>query len=156
MFAVVLSNNFNQSSGDCDLECGGGRRVVRLALMCLRNQAWPIEIMLWGPGTWALNLGVHKGFHFGERVTSQFGADVDNIFNHPLFSPNQRAGGGCGDFALLGDFRLRVDPDTGNPLLIDKVNDVFSNPGFGRLSSSVAQDDVNNRPAVRLRLRIRF
>ena len=106
-----------------------------------------------GPGTWALNLGVHKDFHFGERVTSQFGADVDNIFNHPLFSPNQRAGGGCGDFALLGDFRLRVDPDTGNPLLIDKVNDVFSNPGFGRLSSSVAQDDVNNRPAGRLRIR---
>ena len=57
--------------------------------------------MLWGPGTWGLNLGVHKDFHATERLTLQFGADVNNLFNHPLFSPNADAGGGGGSFALL-------------------------------------------------------
>jgi hypothetical protein len=112
--------------------------------------------MLWGPGTWALNLGVHKDLHFGERVTAQLGADMDNVFNHPLLSPNADAGGGGGTFALLGDFLLRVDPNTANLLPIDTVNDVFPNPDFGRLKSSFSQEGINNRRTVRLRLRITF
>jgi len=102
-----------------------------------------------------LNLGVHKDVHFGERVTSQFGADVDNIFNHPLFSPDQNAGGGCGDFALLGDFVVRVDQTTGNLLPINPA-DVTLNDNFGKLKSSFTQEGVNNRRTVRLRLRITF
>lgn len=101
--------------------------------------------MLRGPGTWALNLGVHKDFHFGERVTSQLGADVDNLFNHPLFSPDQSAGGGCGDFALLGDFVIRVDPNTGNLVPIDPAQDItFQNPNFGQPShrAPAAEDYV--------------
>jgi len=66
--------------------------------------------MLWGPGTWGVNFGVHKEFHATERLTFQLGADIDNLFNHPLFSPNADAGGGGGSFALLGDFVIRVDP----------------------------------------------
>jgi len=54
-----------------------------------------------------------QGFHFGERVTAQLGADVDNVFNHPLFLPDADTGGGGGTFALLGDFNIRVDPATG-------------------------------------------
>jgi Carboxypeptidase regulatory-like domain len=153
---VVLSNNFNQRNGDVIWNAAAfgvpsvGADVFTQGGVAKRN-------MLWGPGTWALNLGVHKDFHFGERVTSQFGADVDNIFNHPLFSPDQNAGGGCGDFALLGDFNIRVDPNTGNLLPIDPTQDItFQNPNFGRLKSSFTQEGVNNRRTVRLRLRITF
>ena len=153
---VVLSNNFNQRSGDVIWNAAAfgvpsvGANVFTQAGVAKRN-------MLWGPGTWALNLGVHKDFHFGERVTSQFGADIDNVFNHPLFSPDQNAGGGCGDFALLGDFVIRVDPNTGNLIPIDPAQDItFQNPNFGRLKSSFTQEGVNNRRTVRLRLRITF
>jgi carboxypeptidase family protein len=153
---VVLSNNFNQRSGDVIWNAAAfgvpsvGADVFTQAGVAKRN-------MLWGPGTWALNLGVHKDFHFGERVTSQFGADIDNVFNHPLFSPDQNAGGGCGDFALLGDFVIRVDPNTGNLVPIDPAQDItFQNPNFGRLKSSFTQEGVNNRRTVRLRLRITF
>ena len=112
--------------------------------------------MLWGPGTWGVNLGVHKDFRFSERVNVQFGADVDNIFNHPLFSPNADAGGGGGSFALLGDFNVRVDQTTGKLLPIDTVNDVSPNPDFGRLISSFTQEGIDSRRTVRLRLRITF
>ncbi len=151
---VVLSNNFNQRSGDVIWNAAAfgvpsvGADVFTQAGVAKRN-------MLWGPGTWALNLGVHKDVHFGERVTSQFGADVDNIFNHPLFSPDQNAGGGCGDFALLGDFVVRVDQTTGNLLPINPA-DVTLNDNFGKLKSSFTQEGVNNRRTVRLRLRITF
>lgn len=153
---VVLSNNFNQRSGDVIWNAAAfgfpsvGADVFSQAGVAKRN-------MLWGPGTWALNLGVHKDFHFGDRVTSQLGADVDNIFNHPLFSPDQNSGGGCGDFALLGDFNVRVDPNTGNLVPIDPAQDItFVNPNFGKLKSSFTQEGVNNRRTVRLRLRITF
>ena len=153
---VVLSNNFNQRNGDVIWNAAAfgvpsvGADVFTQANVAKRN-------MLWGPGTWALNLGVHKDLHFGERVTSQFGADIDNLFNHPLFSPDQSAGGGCGDFALLGDFVIRVDPNTGNLVPIDPAQDItFQNPNFGRLKSSFTQEGVNNRRTVRLRLRITF
>jgi hypothetical protein len=111
---------------------------------------------LWGPGTWGLNLGVHKDFHATERLALQFGADIDNVFNHPLFSPNADAGGGGGSFALLGDFVIRVDPVTGKLLPIDPTQDVTPNPDFGRLISSFTQEGIDSRRTVRLRLRITF
>ena len=152
---VVLSNNFNQRNGDVIWNAAAfglpsvGSDVFTQSGVAKRN-------LLWGPGTWALNLGVHKDFRFGERVTAQLGADMDNVFNHPLLSPDADAGGGGGTFALLGDFLLRVDPNTANLLPIDTVNDVFPNPDFGRLKSSFSQEGVNNRRTVRLRLRITF
>ena len=111
--------------------------------------------LLWGPSTWGVNLGIHKDFHFGERVTAQLGADVDNLFNHPLFSPNADAGGGGGTFALLGDFNIRVDQTTGKLLPIAQA-DVTPNPDFGRLISSFSQEGVDSRRTIRLRLRITF
>jgi hypothetical protein len=112
--------------------------------------------MLWGPGTWGVNLGVHKDFHATERVVIQFGADVDNLFNHPLFSPNADTGGGGGSFALLGDFNIRVDPVTGKLLPIDPAIDVTPNPDFGRLIASFSQEGIDSRRTIRLRLRITF
>ena len=83
---------------------------------------------------------MHKDFHFGERVTADLGADFDNLFNHPLFSPDSDYGGGGGPFAFLGDFNIAVDPVTLKPVvnMVDDgsgtlVPDVTPNPDFGRL-----------------------
>lgn len=151
---IVLSNNFNEKSGDrvFNPDAFGpppvGADVFSNPAVAKRN-------MLWGPGTWGVNLGVHKDFHATERLTFQFGADVDNLFNHPLFSPNQDAGGGGGDFALLGDFNIRVDPTTGALLPIQE-SDISRNDNFGRLISSFTQEGIDNRRTIRLRLRITF
>jgi hypothetical protein len=152
---VILSNNFNQKTGDQIWNPAAfglpsvGPDVFTQAGVAKRN-------MLWGPGTWGVNLGVHKDFHFTDRVSMQFGADIDNVFNHPLLSPNADAGGGGGVFAWLGEFNVRVDQTTGKLLPIDPVNDVIPNPDFGRLISSFTQEGINNRRTVRLRLRITF
>ena len=152
---VVLSNDFNKHNGDQIFNPAAfgpppvGSDVFSNSQIAKRN-------MLWGPGTWGLNFGLHKDFHATERVTLQFGADVNNLFNHPLFSPNADAGGGGGSFALLGDFVIRVDPATGKLLPIDPATDVTPNPDFGRLISSFTQEGIDSRRAVRLRLRITF
>jgi hypothetical protein len=152
---VVLSNNFNQKNGDQIWNPAAfglpsvGPDVFTQAGVAKRN-------MLWGPGTWGVNLGVHKDFRFGDRVNVQFGADVDNVFNHPLFSPDANAGGGGGTFALLGDFNVEVDQTTGKLLPINPATDVNLNPLFGRLVSSFTQEGIDNRRTVRLRLRITF
>lgn len=102
---------------------------------------------LLGPGTWGLNLGVQKRFHFTERVTAALGADIANIFNHPLISPTDTS------FANLGSFALDVDPKTGRLLPITRVT---PNPDFGRMIASYEQDGIDARRAIRLRLRISF
>jgi hypothetical protein len=110
--------------------------------------------LLNGPGTWGVNLGLHKDFHFGERVVATLGADVQNLFNHRLFSPNADDGGGGGSFANLGDFSVGVDPVTLKPFIpADLVN---LNDDFGRLQNTYTQEGVDSRRTVRLRLRITF
>jgi hypothetical protein len=151
---IVLSNDFNKKNGDqiFNPDAFGppsvGADIFSNPQNAKRN-------MLWGPGTWGVNLGVHKDFHATERVTIQFGADVDNLFNHPLFSPNADAGGGGGSFALLGDFNIRVDPNTGKLLPIEE-GDITRNEDFGRLISSFTQEGIDSRRTIRLRLRITF
>jgi hypothetical protein len=119
--------------------------------------------LLRGPGTWGVNLGVHKDFHFGERVVATFGADVDNVFNHPLWSPDNDYGGGGGPFAFLGDFNIAVDPNTFQPVLnmIDDgtgtlVPDITPNEDFGKKLQTFSQEGVDSRRTIRLRLRITF
>jgi hypothetical protein len=152
---VVLSNNFNQKTGDQIWNPAAfglpsvGPDIFTQAGVAKRN-------MLWGPGTWGVNLGVHKDFRFSERVKAQFGADVNNVFNHPLLSPDASAGGGCGVFALLGDFNVEVDQTTGKLLPINPATDVNLNSDFGRLKSSFKQEGIDSRRTVRLRLRITF
>ena len=151
---VVLSNNFNQRVGDQIWNPAAfglpsvGADIFTQAGVAKRN-------MLWGPGTWGVNLGIHKDFRFSDRVSAQLGADVDNIFNHPLLSPDADAGGGGGTFAWLGSFVLRVDQTNGKLLPLDPA-DVTPNPDFGRLISSFTQEGIDNRRTVRLRLRITF
>jgi hypothetical protein len=108
--------------------------------------------LLYGPGTWGVNLGVHKNFHFGERVAAEIGADINNVFNHPLWSPDSDYGGGGGPFAFLGDFNIGVNPTTLQPF----ISDFTPNTDFGRLINTFTQEGVDSRRTIRLRLRITF
>ena len=101
---------------------------------------------LTGPGTWGLNLGIHKYFKFSETTRLEVGADFNNVFNHPLFSPLDTG------FALLGNFSIGVDPATGNLFFAD----VTPNPDFGRNNISYSQEGIDNRRSVRLRFRLTF
>jgi hypothetical protein len=148
---IVISKDYLKKSGDAIWNAAAfgpppvGSDVFDNANIAKRN-------MLWGPGTWGLNFGVHKEFALTERVRATLGADVNNLFNHPLFSPDGDYGGGGGPFALLGDFNIGVDPDT------RKVNiaSVIPNPDFGRLINSFSQESIDSRRTIRLRLRITF
>jgi hypothetical protein len=115
----------------------------------LDNPAVAKRNTLIGPGTWGVNLGVHKVFRFGERVRADLGADFNNLFNHPLFAPDQSGE----SIANLGDFNIHVDPVTKKIL---PITDVTRNPDFGRLITSYSQEGVDSRRTVRLKLRILF
>jgi hypothetical protein len=121
----------------------------------LSNPAVAKRNMLTGPGAWGVNLGIHKAFPIGERVVATFGADFDNIFNHPLLAPDANFGGGGGTFAQLGDFNIRVNQTTGAVLPI-AASDVNINPLFGQLTNSFEQEGVLSQRTIRLRLRVTF
>lgn len=127
------------------------------------NKAVVQRNTLIGPATYGVNLGAHKAFHLNERIAVQIGADVDNLFNHPMLSPDQNAAGGT--FAQLGDFNLLVDqsaPAPGKqPKLLPISTDPNSgnlniNPNFGRLNQSFSQEGVSGNRTIRLRGRITF
>lgn len=102
---------------------------------------------LTGPGSVGVNLGVGKVFRIGERWRANLGADINNLFNHPLLSP------GDNSIANLGSFAIDVDPATAKILPITRTT---RNPDFGRLVNSYGQDAIDLRRAVRLRLRVTF
>ncbi len=106
--------------------------------------------LLWGPGGWGVNFGLHKDFKIGERVTAAFGADFDNIFNHPIRMPNQDFGDSS--FSYLGGFDVMIDPAT----LMPAVEDVNPNSDFSRAYSTFPQEGVDSRRTIRLRLRVTF
>lgn len=110
------------------------------------NPQVAVRNLLYGPGTYGLNMGVRKNFRFGERFRAELGADVQNILNHPLKSPDAY------DIGNLGDFSMQVNPTTLKP----EIASVTPNPDFGRLISSYAQEGVDSRRTIRLRLRIVF
>jgi hypothetical protein len=103
--------------------------------------------ILTGPGTWGVNLGLHKFFKIKENVQLEVGADFDNVFNHPLRSPADI------NFAHLGVFFLDVDPVTAKLLPITRFD---PDPDFGRTVQSFTQEGIDNRRTIRLRLRLSF
>ncbi len=125
----------------------------------LSNPAVAKRNMLIGPGMWGVNLGLHKNFKVTERVSANIGADVDNIFNHPILAPDFNNGGGGGSFANVGDFSLDVSPTVPPPghqpalLPITRFN---YNSSFGQLVQSFDQEGVTARREIRLRLRVTF
>jgi hypothetical protein len=107
--------------------------------------------LLRGPGTWGTNLGVNKTFRFGEKAQLRFGAEINNVFNHPLISPDLDTATGVSN---LGSFDIRVNPTTKkveiNPDSIDR------NVDFGRFSDSFGQENIDSRRVIRLTLRLTF
>jgi hypothetical protein len=138
------------------------------------NPAVAKRNILIGPSLWGVNLGLHKSFAVTERVKANIGADVDNIFNHPLLAPDLNDGGGGGSFAQVGDFFLPAPvagPPGKQPVLVPITTNTppaggcpFSsgpcyfeyNPGFGQLVKSYDTEGVSARRTIRLRLRITF
>lgn len=106
---------------------------------------------LTGPGTYGVNLGIHKEFAITERVGFQIGADADNVFNHPLLSPDNDT---ADDFSNVGSFTVHLDPKTGaiQPL----ATEYYPNPDFGLKYQSVTQEGIDSRRSIRLRGRITF
>jgi hypothetical protein len=115
-----------------------------------------------GPGTYGINVGLHKSIHINDRMAIQLGADIDNVLNHPMLSPDSNDGGGGGTFAQLGDFNLAVDQTTmpapgQQPKLLPITPDLVNiNPDFGRLYRSYEQEGVDSRRSIRLRGRFTF
>jgi Carboxypeptidase regulatory-like domain len=128
------------------------------------NPAVARRNILMGPSLWGVSLGVHKNFKVSERVAVNFGADFDNIFNHPLLAPDLGNGGnvGSGGFASVGDFLIDTTaaprPGAQPGVTIDTAdpNKVIYNPAFGQLIASYDQEGVSARREIRLRLRITF
>jgi hypothetical protein len=110
--------------------------------------------VLRGPGGWGVNLGVHKDFKVGERVVVNFGADFNNIFNHPIKMPNSDFGGGFDVFANVGDISVMPNSPTFPTGLT--YEDVSPNDLFGIPSQTFPQEGIDSRRTARVRLRITF
>jgi len=109
-----------------------------------------------GPGSWGVNLGLRKFFKFNETVRLEFGADFNNVFNHPLVSPPGASGdtsAAAGAFANLGDFNVSLN-EAGQPVILPE--NVTLNPNFGLKNQSFSQEGIDSRRSVRLRLRLTF
>jgi len=102
---------------------------------------------LLAPGTWAVNMGFKKYFAFTEQTRLEVGVDFNNIFNHPLLTPQDI------EFANLGDFDVSLNA-AGQPVILP--SNVNRNPDFGRNNLSFTQEGIDNRRSVRLKLRLTF
>jgi hypothetical protein len=150
-YRALVTGNYNKKNGD-QLWDPNAFGLPTLGSDLFSNPQVAQRNLLTGPGTWGVNFGIHKNFQLGERVTASLGADFNNVFNHPLFSPDSDYGGGGGSFTSLGDFNIAVDPATLQPVIAD----VEPNDDFGRLKNTFTQEGVDSRRTVRLRLRITF
>jgi hypothetical protein len=103
-----------------------------------------------GPGSWGVNLGLHKFFSLTERTKLEVGADFNNVFNHPLHSP---VGDNVFSFVNLGDYNISLDAQ-GRPVILP--GDISRNPDFGRTNLSYSQEGIDNRRSTRIRLRLTF
>jgi len=103
--------------------------------------------LLKGPGAWGTNLGLDKSFRLGEKFRLKFGAQFNNVFNHPLRPPS-----GDQTVALLGSFSLAVNP-ANRQIRLDTID---PNPDFGRFFDSFSQENIDSRRTIRLTLRLTF
>ena len=113
----------------------------------LDNPAVARRNFLTGPGSWGVNLGVRKNFAVTEKFRLQVGADFNNVFNHPLWSPLGS------DIGRLGNFFVSLDPNGNSVILPDNVS---PNPDFGRNTVSTPQEGIDSRRSIRIRLRLTF
>jgi len=113
----------------------------------LSNPAVAKRNMLQGPYSWGTNLSMKKNFRVTEKLKMECSVDLNNVFNHPLLSPNDNT------IANLGSFAIRVDQSTGKIL---PITDIVRNPDFGKLISSFTQEGVPPGREIRLKLRLSF
>ncbi len=144
-FRPVVTGDPNVKSGD-RLWNPDAFGMMPLGADLFTNPSVAVRNLLSGPGTVGLNMGIRKNFRIRERLRIELGADMNNILNHPLLSPDNY------DIGSLGNFTLGVDAKTLKPV----VQDVQRNPDFGRLITSYQQEGVDSRRTIRLRLRLTF
>lgn len=145
-FRPTLTGNPNQVTGNQQWNPNAfGLPSVGADLFTNPNSVKRNQLL--GPGSVGVNLGVQKAFRFGDRIQATIGADVNNLFNHPLLSTPDN------EIARLGSFSIDVDPATRAIMPITRVT---PNPNFGLLINSYTQDGINLNRAVRLRARITF
>ena len=89
---------------------------------------------------------MHKYFSITENTKLEVGADFNNVFNHPLRSPQSLY------FANVGDINIGVNPTTRKVF----IKNVIPNVNFGRTNVSFNQEGIENRRLIRLRLRLTF
>ena len=117
---------------------------------------------LTGPGTWGANLGLRKSFRLTETMKLEVGADLNNAFNHPLHSPTNVDD--AINFSNIGTIFLGVDGagrlQPIRNVSCESVDDggtcVEFNPDFGRIRKSYADEGIDDRRTIRLRLRLTF
>jgi hypothetical protein len=122
-----------------------------------------------GPGAYGVNLGVHKTFQATNRFAVEIGADIDNLFNHPMRSPDAGYGysgpEGGPSYAGLGYFNLLVDqsapPPGQQPAILPLNSDFTYNQGapfgnFGQNYQTFENEGVSGNRVIRLRGRISF
>ncbi len=141
----IVSGNPNVKSGDRIWD-PSAFSLMPMGADLFTNPNVAVRNLLSGPSTYGLNLGLKKFFTFRENIRIELGADVNNILNHPMLSPDAY------DIGALGNFTLKVNPTSLKP----EIQSVERNPDFGRLLSSYDQEGVDSRRAVRLRMRITF
>jgi hypothetical protein len=132
---------------------------------------------LTGPGTYGINLGIHKNIRVNDRIAVKLGADIDNVLNHPLLAPDQSNGGGGSPFSSVGSFNVQVNQPDGTPQPVGVqpgISPIDPNPNdpayanspvgqptqlnsnFGQLNQSFSQEGVNANRQIRLLARITF
>jgi Carboxypeptidase regulatory-like domain len=133
---------------------------------------------LTGPSTWGANLGVHKSFRVNDRISVKFGADVDNVFNHPMLSPASpdsyanlgtvyvmtpaSLNGTDGALLPTGEGRPAGAPGyLQQPALVPLNNQTVTqavqlNSAFGKNNASYSQEGINGNRDIRLIGRITF
>jgi hypothetical protein len=129
-----------------------------------------------GPGTYGVNLGIHKVFQATNRFAVEIGADINNVFNHPMRSPDAGyaySGSENGPaYSALGYFNTLVDqtpsaPGGQQPALLPMES--YNNPdgntvanigntygNFGQNYQTFGQEGVSGNRVIRLRARITF
>ena len=124
-----------------------------------------------GPGAYGVNLGAHKNFQLTNRFKVEIGADIDNLFNHALRSPDSSYAysgpEGGPSYAGLGSFNLYVDqtplpPNSPTQPAILPLNSNYTpNSGqpfgnFGQNYQTFENEGISGNRVIRLRGRITF
>jgi hypothetical protein len=152
-YRPLITGTFNHRTGDQYFD-PNAFAPPPMGADVFNNPAIARKNILRGPGAWGVNFGLHKDFKLGERVTAALGADVDNIFNHPIRMPDLDFADS--NFSNLGTFNIAIDPNTQLPVLAGVVRNNDPVTGFGHASSTFSQEGIDSRRTVRLRLRISF